>query len=119
MSDNTKSENTTDRRDFLRLVGVTGATVSSLSPSEAASAAMLDDHKAQSRVSDGCNTNEAAFIESVVDTTLIPADPVGPGAAELGVAIHMDRHMAGSYGSGDWLFLEGSFARISVADDSF
>ncbi len=116
MSDNTKNESTTDRRYFLRLVGVTGATVSSLSPSEAASAAMQDDHKAHSRIGAVCNTNEAAFIESVVDT-LIPAKPVGPGAAELGVAVYMDRHMAGSYDKGDCI--EGSFARISVADDSF
>ena len=54
------------------------------------------------------NINEFAFIELAVDT-LIPKDSVGPGAAELGVATYIDRQMAGGYGKGDRLYLEGPF----------
>ncbi|RVA51941.1 gluconate 2-dehydrogenase subunit 3 family protein, partial [Mesorhizobium sp. M7A.F.Ca.US.001.01.1.1] len=41
--------------------------------------------------------------------TLIPSDSTGPGAKELGVAIYIDRQMAGGYGKGDRLYLEGPF----------
>ena len=119
MPDECKNESTADRRDFLKLVGVAGAAISSLSLSEAASAEMPADHKAHSPVtaggsraiSAGCrvfNINEVVFVESAVDI-LIPADPVGPGAAELGVATYIDRQMAGSYGKGNRLYLEGPF----------
>jgi len=119
MSDKRKNEGTAGRRDFLKLVGITGAAVSSLPLSETVSAAMPAAHKAHNSVA-ACgprtisagyeffNTDESAFIESAVDT-LIPADTVGPGAAELGVATYIDRQMAGSYGKGDRLYLEGPF----------
>ncbi|MFL6548462.1 MAG: gluconate 2-dehydrogenase subunit 3 family protein, partial [Povalibacter sp.] len=54
------------------------------------------------------NGDEAAFIETAVDT-LIPADDVGPGALELGVAIFIDRQMNSGYGRGDRLYLQGPF----------
>jgi len=119
MSKKSKDETAADRRDFLKLAGVAGAIVSSLSLTEAASAAM-HGHSAQNPVvktigsrATGAgyeffNTNESAFIEAAVDT-LIPADTVGPGAAELGVATYIDRQMAGGYGKGDRLYLEGPF----------
>ena len=119
MSNKCKTENTAGRRDFLKLIGVAGAAVSSLSLSEAASAETSADHKAHNPVTaagsraisagyEFFNTNESAFIESAVDT-LIPKDAVGPGAAELGVATYIDRQMAGGYGKGDRLYLEGPF----------
>ena len=58
------------------------------------------------------NTNEFAFIEAAVDT-LIPADAIGPGAVEVGVVIYIDRQMAGGYGKGDRLYLEGPFGEGS------
>jgi gluconate 2-dehydrogenase gamma chain len=120
MSDKCKAESAADRRDFLKLVGVAArATVSSLSLSKAASAETSAAHKAHNPVTaagsrairagyEFFNTNESAFIESAVDT-LIPADSVGPGAAELGVGTYIDRQMAGGYGKGDRLYLEGPF----------
>ena len=41
------------------------------------------------------NSHEAAFIEAAVDT-LIPADHLGPGALELGVATFIDRQLSQS-----------------------
>jgi gluconate 2-dehydrogenase gamma chain len=55
------------------------------------------------------NVDEAAFIEAAVDT-LIPADDVGPGGVDSGVAIFIDRQMAGAYGSGGGLYTQGPFA---------
>jgi gluconate 2-dehydrogenase gamma chain len=55
------------------------------------------------------NSVESQFIEAAVDT-LIPADDVGPGALELGVAHFIDRQMDGSFGNGYRLYLEGPFA---------
>jgi gluconate 2-dehydrogenase gamma chain len=116
-------DNRSDRRDFLKLVGVAGAATGALAVTETASAAekmMTDSHAAHSHgatvtsarvTSAGArffNVNESAFIEAAVDT-LIPKDDVGPGAVELGVAGYIDRQMAGGYGKGDRLYLEGPF----------
>jgi gluconate 2-dehydrogenase gamma chain len=54
------------------------------------------------------NATESAFIEAATDT-LIPADALGPGAIEVGVPVYIDRQMAGGYGKGDRLYLEGPF----------
>jgi gluconate 2-dehydrogenase gamma chain len=119
MSDKCQTESTADRRDLLKLIGVAGAGVSRLSLSDAASAELSADHKAHDTVPaagsraisagyEFFDINESAFIESAVDT-LIPADPVVPGAAELGVGPYIDRQMAGGYGKDDQLYLKGPF----------
>jgi gluconate 2-dehydrogenase gamma chain len=119
MSDKCQTESTADRHDLLKLIGVAGAAVSRLPLSDAASAELSADHKAHDTASaagsraisagyEFFNTNESAFIESAVDT-LIPADPLVPGAAELGVGPYIDRQMAGGYGKDDQLYLKGPF----------
>lgn len=108
------------RREFLKLVGVSAAattlpfsgTVSAEDTAtvipeghhtDAAAAPSTDRHSYRF-----FNTAEAAFVEAAVDT-LIPSDSVGPGALELGVADYIDRQMAGSYGRGHRLYLQGPF----------
>jgi gluconate 2-dehydrogenase gamma chain len=54
------------------------------------------------------NGDEAAFVDAMVDT-FIPADEVGPGALELGVAIFIDRQLNSGYGRGDRMYLQGPF----------
>lgn len=120
MSENDDRERA-DRRKFLKLVGVAGAAASGLPFSRPGSASeqskgVPHQHGSRvvgSRVTDVgyqfFNTLESAFIEAAVDA-LIPADSIGPGAAALGVASYIDRQMAGSYGKGDRLYLEGPFA---------
>lgn len=49
---------------------------------------------------------EAAFVEAAVDR-LIPAEPEWPGALLAGVSIYIDRQLAGPYGAGQRLYLEG------------
>ena len=54
------------------------------------------------------NGDEAAFVEAAIDT-LIPADEVGPGALESGVAVFIDRQLNSGYGRGDRMYLQGPF----------
>jgi gluconate 2-dehydrogenase gamma chain len=50
--------------------------------------------------------DEAAFVEAAVDR-LIPSDPEWPGARELGVPSYIDLQLAGPYGAGERLYLQG------------
>jgi gluconate 2-dehydrogenase gamma chain len=109
------------RRDFLKVIGV-GAAVSALPLAETPAVAetpVADKARAlaapvaaknNATVSGYVffNSVEAQFIEAAIDT-LIPSDHVGPGALELGVAPFIDRQLAGSYGKGYRLYLEGPF----------
>ncbi|HSV02881.1 MAG TPA: gluconate 2-dehydrogenase subunit 3 family protein [Phenylobacterium sp.] len=49
---------------------------------------------------------EAAFIEAVV-ARLIPKDELGPGALEAGVAIFIDRQLAGEFGRAERWYMQG------------
>lgn len=53
--------------------------------------------------------DEAAFIEAAIDR-LIPPDDTGPGAREAGVALFIDRQLAGGYGMGERTYLHEPFA---------
>ncbi|MBZ9708553.1 gluconate 2-dehydrogenase subunit 3 family protein [Mesorhizobium sp. ESP7-2] len=123
MSTREKSQGDVGRRDFLKLFGAAGAAASTLplggsaSADEMVAAATGKTHRhvtaaAKSHVGstgyEFFNVDESAFIEAAVDT-LIPSDSTGPGAKELGVATYVDRQMAGGYGKGDRLYLEGPF----------
>ena len=43
--------------------------------------------------------------------TLIPPDPTGPSGLEAGCATYMDRQMAGAFGRGAKLYLQGPFGQ--------
>jgi gluconate 2-dehydrogenase gamma chain len=49
---------------------------------------------------------EAAFIEAAV-ARLIPSDELGPGAKEAGVAVFIDRQLAGAFGRGARWYMQG------------
>ncbi len=51
---------------------------------------------------------EAAFVASACDR-IIPADPPGPGAVEVGCVEFIDGQLAGAFGSGARMYLEGPF----------
>ena len=120
MSKENEDSRTADRRHVLKLIGVAGAAVGAMPFGGAAAAAdtAIHGHANHAPVAAGShpasagyeffNTNESAFVEAAIDT-LIPHDAVGPGAVELGVATYIDRQMAGSYGKGDRLYVEGPF----------
>ena len=107
-----------DRRALLKLVGAGAAsgvlplggaalaesTHAMHQPAPAAAASAGD----AAPVYQFLNGDEAAFIEAAVDT-LIPADELGPGAFELGVATFIDRQLDSGYGRGDRMYLQGPF----------
>jgi len=49
---------------------------------------------------------EAAFVEAAVDR-LIPADALTPSGTDCGVATFIDRQLAGAWGSGDRVYMQG------------
>lgn len=53
--------------------------------------------------------SEHACVEALV-SRLIPADDLGPGAREAGVADFIDNQLAGSFGRGERWYMQGPFA---------
>jgi gluconate 2-dehydrogenase gamma chain len=53
---------------------------------------------------------ERAFIEAAV-ARLIPADDLGPGAKEAGVAEFIDRQLAGPYGAAETWYMQGPWSQ--------
>ena len=49
---------------------------------------------------------DAAFFEAVADH-MVPADELTPGGVDLGIAVFIDRALAGSWGKGDRLYTQG------------
>jgi len=127
MSTREKSQGDVGRRDFLKLFGAAGAAGAAASTLPLGGSASADEimaatpadtkhHRLTAAAAphigrsgyEFFNVDESAFIEAAVDT-LLPSDSTGPGATELGVATYIDRQMAGGYGKGDRLYLEGPF----------
>lgn len=54
------------------------------------------------------NATEYAFVEAAVDT-LIPEDELSPSASACGVAVFIDRQLAGAFGSGARTYRGGPF----------
>jgi len=96
------------RRAFLKSVSAIGAAM----PAAALGADLHSHHghgaqlaqaggakgQAQPRAYGWLTLTEIAFIEAAV-ARLIPADELGPGAREAGVAFFIDQQLAGAYGT--------------------
>ncbi|HXJ00073.1 MAG TPA: gluconate 2-dehydrogenase subunit 3 family protein [Micropepsaceae bacterium] len=52
------------------------------------------------------NNEEAAFIEALVDH-MVPADELTPKGTDIGINIFIDRALAGAWGKGDRLYMQG------------
>ena len=111
-----------DRRGFLKVVGATGAVLAPGAAVAQSPAPMPHDHDhampvaaptgAAKNALDGWlffNPDELSFVKAALDT-LIPPDPTGPGGVEAGCATYMDRQLAGAYGRGARLYMQGPFA---------
>jgi gluconate 2-dehydrogenase gamma chain len=53
---------------------------------------------------------EAAFTEALVDH-MWPKDHLTPSGTEIGIAAFIDRHLAGAFGQGDRLYMQGPFRK--------
>jgi gluconate 2-dehydrogenase gamma chain len=100
-----------DRRDFLKTAVVGGAAAAS------GTAAIATPEIAQAQQAAPAapatvtgyaflNLDEAAFVEALVDH-MIPADEISPKGTDLGVNIYIDRALAGAWGKGDRLYMQG------------
>ena len=108
-----------NRRDFLKRVGTVGATgiVAAVGADTAEAQAPAPSSAQPARVSEPVShaytfltAPEAAFIEAAVDR-FIPADDLTPSGTEAGVAIFIDRQLAGAWGSGDRTYMQGPWQK--------
>ena len=90
-----------NRRTFMKTLGAVGAS-GLVAPSAAADP--LAAPQAGSYIF--FNGVEAAWVEAAVNR-VVPADDLGPGGLELGVAVFIDRQLAGAYGQGVRMYLQG------------
>ncbi|MTJ82903.1 MAG: gluconate 2-dehydrogenase subunit 3 family protein [Telmatospirillum sp.] len=112
------------RRDFLKAMGAAAGVAAALPPRAEADEAIKRDHGKQESDGQGhgaaqrvtpfqsplfFNSVEADAVVALVDT-LIPKDDVGPGGVEVGIPTFIDRAMAGAFGRGARMYLQGPFA---------
>jgi gluconate 2-dehydrogenase gamma chain len=107
------ADDTIPRRDFLKGAAVgTAAALTPLAPAAAqtppaaAHAAAAPEPQAWLTL----NHTEADFITAAVDT-LIPADELSPSGGDCGVAVFIDRQLAGAFGNGARLYRQGPFLK--------
>jgi len=102
------------RRDFLKGAVGTAAALSTVNsvPAQAQPATPASTPAADpdSEPLLTLTAAEHAFIVAAVDT-LIPADELSPSGSACGVAIFIDRQLAGAYGMGARLYRQGPFPK--------
>lgn len=98
------------RRDFLKraVVGSVAAAATTTS-----GAALAPNSFAQQGAAQGAaagyaflNLEEADFVEALVDH-MVPADELGPKGSDIGINTYIDRALAGGWGKGERLYLQG------------
>jgi gluconate 2-dehydrogenase gamma chain len=98
------------RRDFLKSAVVGGAAVATgIAPDAQALESAAAAAPAAAPAPTGyafLNLDEAAFVEALVDH-MVPADDLTPKGTDLGINIYIDRALAGAWGKGDRLYMQG------------
>ena len=101
-----------DRRAFLKGAVAGGAAAATVSLPRAAEAQQgapapgSQGSPAPANTYAYLNPDEAAFVEALVDH-MVPADPLTPKGTELGLNTYIDRALAGGWGKGDRLYMQG------------
>ena len=109
-----------DRRDFLKGAVVGGAAAAGGSAAIATAEIAYAESPApaapgaapQAAGYTFLNLDEAAFIEALVDH-MVPADEISPRGTDLGVNIYIDRALAGAWGKGERLYMQGPWKQGS------
>jgi gluconate 2-dehydrogenase gamma chain len=107
-----------DRRAFLKSLGAVGAAgVAAIVPAEAVEAAQAPAAAPAASPADAApppyaffTPPEAAFVEAAA-ARLIPADDLTPSGTDCGVPTYIDRQLAGAWGSGHRLYLQGPWQK--------
>jgi gluconate 2-dehydrogenase gamma chain len=102
-----------DRRDFLKSAVAGGAVAASATTTVATAGVAQAEPSPQTPPAPAApagyaflNLDEAAFVEALVDH-MVPADEISPKGTDLGVNIYIDRALAGGWGKGDRLYIQG------------
>jgi gluconate 2-dehydrogenase gamma chain len=99
------------RRDFLKTAVVGGAAAATTGIAQPQSA-QAQQPAAPAAAPPGpatyefLNLDEAAFVEALVDH-MVPADDLSPKGTDLGINVYIDRTLAGAWGKGDRLYMQG------------
>ena len=96
-----------DRRAFLKsAVAGSAAAVTVTLPhaAQAQKAAPTPDNTSAAYAY--LNSEEAAFVEALVDH-MVPADEYTPKGTDLGLNVYIDRALAGGWGKGERLYMQG------------
>jgi gluconate 2-dehydrogenase gamma chain len=97
------------RRDFLKGAVAGSVATATAAPNvaqaqPAASAAAAPDATPPGYAF--LNLDEAAFVEALVDH-MVPADDLTPKGTDVGIAVYIDRALAGGWGKGERLYMQG------------
>src|SRR5712675_437387 len=93
------------RREFLKTAVVGGAAAASPN-------ILTEPAQAQTATAPAApgyaflNLDEAAFVETLVDH-MVPADELTPKGSDIGINTFIDRALAGAWGKGDRLYMQG------------
>ena len=96
-----------DRRAFLKSAVEGGADAAAVNVPQAVQAQPAT--AAAATVAPGyafLNPEEGAFVEALVDH-MVPADELTPKGTDIGLNIFIDRALAGGWGKGDRLYMQG------------
>src|SRR5260221_9452023 len=92
------------------LVGAVGAAADTVVPTQTANAQAQPPIAAAavpaSPAYSFLNIEEAAFVEALVDH-MVPADALTPKGTDIGLNIYIDRALAGGWGKGERLYMQG------------
>jgi len=101
------------RRDFLKGAVAGGAAAATATTSLDVPAAQAQQPAASPPASVGyefLNLEEAPFVEALVDH-MIPADEFTPKGTDLGINVFIDRALAGGWGKGERLYMQGPWKK--------
>src|SRR5262249_41076799 len=96
------------RRDFLK-TAVGGGAAPAAPPTPSSGPSGRPQQPAAQPAAEGyefLNLDEAAFVEALVDH-MVPADELTPKGTEIGINIYIDRALAGAWGKGERLYMQG------------
>lgn len=99
-----------DRRSFLLQAGLAGvaSAVAAVPVGSAVAVAVAAAANPAADTYHSLGPDEAAFVEALVNV-MCPADEFSPCGVDCGLAIYIDRQLAGPYGKGDGRYQRGPF----------
>jgi gluconate 2-dehydrogenase gamma chain len=107
------------RRDFLKTAVAGGAAAAATATTIPAPSAQAQQAAVESAAEgyEFMNLDEAAFVEALVDH-MVPADELTPKGTEIGINIYIDRALAGAWGKGERLYMQGPW-KVGVPSQGY